>query len=146
MSICVRTDPCPNPYIGLNTTHTTPAYIFWSVFTSLIPTLFYFSVWELGIAGHELALLSTLSPILLSISPLLSWACSRGGLTTLHLLSFFGLAAYALNTPIHRLFIVAFATAALTIQQVVEWAGVGESDVGYQGIRSSRLFLVHVPD
>ncbi|KAJ7284841.1 Frag1/DRAM/Sfk1 family-domain-containing protein [Mycena rebaudengoi] len=63
------------------------SYIFWSIFTSLIPTLFYFSVWELGISGHELALLSTLSPIFLCMTPLLSWARSRDGSTTLHSVS-----------------------------------------------------------
>ncbi|KAJ7931407.1 Frag1/DRAM/Sfk1 family-domain-containing protein [Mycena leptocephala] len=74
-------------------------YIFWSIFTSLIPTLFYFSVWELGIAGHELALLSTLSPIFLSVTPVLTWAKSRDGSTTLHILSLLGLAAFSLTSP-----------------------------------------------
>lgn len=97
------------------------AYVFWSIFTSLIPTLFYFSVWELGIAGHELALLSVLSPILLSIGPLRWWADTRGGLTTLRLLSFIGLGAYALSKPLHRLFVVAPATIIAMLPQTMLW-------------------------
>jgi|ERR1700691_6174754 hypothetical protein len=111
------------------------AYIFWSIFTSLVPTLFYFSVWELGIAGAELALLSTLSPILLAIPPFLSWVRTREGRTTMHTLSFLGLAAYALNRPVYRLLVVAFGTAVLIIQQVVDWTGEDGYGVEYQGIR-----------
>lgn len=110
------------------------AYIFWSIFTSLVPTLFYFSVWELAIAGAELALLSTLSPIMLSLPLLFSWARTRGGRTILHLLSFFGLVAYAFDRPIHRLLIVSFATAIVVIRQVVDWTGVDANDSSYQSI------------
>jgi len=117
------------------------AYIFWSIFTSLIPTLFYFSVWELGIAGHELALLSTLSPVLLSSSHVLSWSRSRGGRTVLHALSFSGLAAYALKDPLHRLFVVSFANICGTLGQTVDWTGVDERGVGYQAVCELLYFL-----
>lgn len=100
-----------------------------------MPTLFYFSVWELAIAGSELALLSTFSPILLSIPPLNSWAHTRSGQITLHTLSLLGLLAYALDKPVHRLLVVTFATAVLVIRQTIDWHG---TDVGYQGIRESR--------
>lgn len=106
------------------------AYIFWSIFTSLIPTLFYFSVWELAIAGSELALFSTLSPIWLSIPSLLRWVRTRGGQTTMQLLSFVGIAAYALESPLHRLFLVAFATSAAMIPQMVKWS----DDPSYQSL------------
>ncbi|KAJ3734145.1 hypothetical protein DFJ43DRAFT_1170983 [Lentinula guzmanii] len=106
------------------------SYIFWSVFTSLIPTLFYFSVWELAIAGSELALFSTLSPIWLSIPPVLNWVRTRSGQATMHLLSFIGVGAYILQSPLHRLFLVAFATSAAMIPQVVTWA----DDPAYQSI------------
>ncbi|KAF9067240.1 Frag1/DRAM/Sfk1 family-domain-containing protein [Rhodocollybia butyracea] len=106
------------------------SYIFWSIFTSLIPTLFYFSVWELAIAGSELALFSTLSPIWLSIPPFLEWVRTRGGQTTMQLLSFVGIAAYAFESPLHRLFLVAFATSAAMIPQVVKWS----NDPSYQSI------------
>jgi hypothetical protein len=111
------------------------AYIFWSVLTSLVPTLFYFSVWELAIGGAEIALLSTLSPIFLGIPPFLSWIRTRNGQTTMHALSFLGLAAYALHSPVHRLLVVTFATGVFVIRQVVDWTGNGEHGVEYQGIR-----------
>jgi hypothetical protein len=117
------------------------AYIFWSIFTSLIPTLFYFSVWELGIAGHELALLSTLSPIFLSVTPVLTWAKSRDGSTTLHILSLLGLAAFLLDKPVYRLGVVFLASAAIIIKQVINWAA---ADVEYQSICGS--VYTHYPN
>ncbi|KAK1229087.1 Protein cwh43, partial [Marasmius sp. AFHP31] len=97
------------------------SYIFWSIFTSLIPTIFYFSVWELGISGSELAFMASLSPIFLDISSFRSWASSRAGTVTLHFLSFAGLAAFALQSPTQRLLVVAPATAIAVIRQVVDW-------------------------
>ncbi|KAF5382105.1 hypothetical protein D9615_004235 [Tricholomella constricta] len=112
------------------------SYVFWSIFTSLIPTLFYFSVWELGIAGHELALLSTLSPVLLGIPSLLRWARTRNGQTALHVLELVGLVAYALESPMHRLLAVSSATAALVLRQAAKWSADehGEGEVVYQGL------------
>lgn len=93
------------------------AYVFWSIFTSLIPTLFYFSVWELGIAGHELAFLSVLSPFLLSYIP-----DNRAVDAALHLLSFTALVAYALPRPLHRLLIVTPAAMAAVMAQTRAWS------------------------
>ncbi|KAK7044264.1 Protein cwh43 [Paramarasmius palmivorus] len=70
---------------------------------------------------QELALLATLSPVFLGISCLRSWASTRAGSTILHLLSLSGLAAYALKSPIHRLFVVTPATAIAMIRQAVDW-------------------------
>ncbi|KAG6909998.1 hypothetical protein DXG01_013998 [Tephrocybe rancida] len=105
------------------------SYIFWSIFTSLIPTLFYFSVWELGIAGHELALLSTLSPLLLGINPLLRWAQSRDGQTMMWLVGLAGLGAVGLGSPGLRLFVVAPATAGVVLGQAARWS-LGEGGEG----------------
>ncbi|KAL0574045.1 Protein cwh43 [Marasmius crinis-equi] len=97
------------------------SYIFWSIFTSLIPTIFYFSVWELGISGSELAFLATLSPIFLGIPPFRAWASTRTGRATLQLFSFAGLGAFALQSPTQRLFVVTPATAIAVIRQVIDW-------------------------
>lgn len=35
----------------------------------------------------------------------------------------------------YRLLVVAFATGALIIRQTIDWTGVEEGVVGYQGIR-----------
>ncbi|KAF7975727.1 hypothetical protein HWV62_8699 [Athelia sp. TMB] len=110
------------------------SYIFWSIFTSLVPTLFFFSVWELAIAGSEAALLSTLSPILLAVTPLHTWCRTRAGQTTLWALSFLGLAAYAVDDPMQRLLLVAFAVICLNIRQAVSWTDIEGTGVAYQGI------------
>jgi hypothetical protein len=122
------------------------AYIFWSIFTSLVPTLFYFSVWELGIAGHELALLTTLSPILLMSPTILSWARLRKGRVVLQALSFSGLAAYLLDKPIHRLLVVAFATFCAVLKQSVDWAAANASEAGYQALcKSPKCYILLEP-
>jgi len=104
-----------------------------------VPVLFYFSVWKLGIAGAELALLSTLSPILLSISPFLSWIQTRHGQTTMHALSFLGLVAFVMDQPVHRLLVVTFSTGVLVLRQAVDWTGAAGRGAGYQGIRMKVL-------
>ena len=110
------------------------------MFTSLTPTLFYFSVWELGIAGSELSLLSTLSPILLGIPIVVDIASSRGGRAILHALALVGLFAYLLESPFHRLLAVSFANAIGCIGWTIDWVAppVG---MGYQAAGSSVFGL-----
>lgn len=97
--------------------------------------MFYFSVWELGIAGAELALLSILSPGLLGITLIKDWASAKSGRVTLHLLSMLGLVSYKLPTPFQRLIVVTIATFFLCIGMVVDWSGLNETSVAYQSIR-----------
>jgi hypothetical protein len=99
------------------------AYVFWSVFTSLTPTLFYFSVWELAIAGSEASLLCTLSPALLGIPSSRLFLTSRRGRVASHLLSIVGLAAYRFNDPLHRLWLVNIANVFACASAAVEWSG-----------------------
>lgn len=110
------------------------SYVFWSIFTALIPTFFYFSVWELGIAGQELALLTTLSPLFLCNASLRNVLRTKEGLLALHILSFSGLLAYALDSPLHRLFVVSFANAVIMIRHVLDWTGLTGSNVTYQAM------------
>ncbi|KJA22967.1 hypothetical protein HYPSUDRAFT_201775 [Hypholoma sublateritium FD-334 SS-4] len=133
------------------------AYIFWTLFTALIPTLFYFSVWKLGLAGHELALLAVLSPALLTLSSpyhyifanasptnsptqpptatLFTFARTRRGQAILHAAALLGLAAYPVPSPGGRLALVTLATALAVLSQAVAWAGLvpGAPDAAYQG-------------
>lgn len=110
------------------------AYINWSVFTSLTVTLFYFSVWELGIAGSELSLLSTLSPILLGIPIFRDIVSSTVGRTILHVLALASPLAYLSKSPLYRLFAVSFANVALCIGWAVDWsappAAIGSQSLG----------------
>lgn len=108
------------------------------MFTSLTPTLFYFSVWELGIAGSELSLLSTLSPIILAIPGLFDIASSRNGRTVLHCLTLSGLLAYLLKSPLYRLLAVAFANAMLCIGLTTDWCAPTAS-MQYRAMRRYRL-------
>ncbi|KAI0749855.1 Frag1/DRAM/Sfk1 family-domain-containing protein [Daedaleopsis nitida] len=118
------------------------SYIYWSVYTALAPTLFYFSVWELGISGQELALLSTLSPIFLGIAPFKEWAHTREGRTILHGLSFIGLLAYVSKSPLVRLLLVTFANSAASVGAAVQWFGGEDRDVAYQALLTGLGYLV----
>lgn len=115
------------------------SFIYWSILTSLTPSLFYFSVWALEIAGQELSLLSTVSPILLGISPFSEWCRTRSGRTILHVLSLTGLAAYVLSSPLQRLCVVAFAVAAANIGIAVDWTS---GEASYDGIMFCLGFLL----
>lgn len=115
------------------------AYVNWSVFTSLTPTLFYFSVWKLGIAGHEFSLLSTLAPLLLRNPQVFDICASRVGRTVLYALTVTGIAAYALNSPLLRLLIVMLANAALSMGFAIDWSAPLAS-TSYQGMRKCTIF------
>ncbi|KAI0788033.1 Frag1/DRAM/Sfk1 family-domain-containing protein [Fomes fomentarius] len=118
------------------------SYIYWSVYTALAPTLFYFSVWELGIAGQEFALLTTLCPIFLVIPPFKEWAYTREGRTILHGLSLVGLLAYVSDSPLVRLLLVAFANCAASIGAAVQWFGDEEGGIAYQALVAGLGFLL----
>lgn len=121
---------CMNIFIELSNV----AYVSWSIITALVPTFFYFSIWELGIAGQELALLTTLSPAFLSIASLRNALAAKGGLLALHVLSLSGLLAFGLDSPLHRLFVVSFANAVIMIRQVLVWSGLTGTNVSYQAM------------
>ncbi|KAG9315095.1 Frag1/DRAM/Sfk1 family-domain-containing protein [Chiua virens] len=106
------------------------SYLFWSIVTSLLTTLFYFSVWELGLSGAEAALFIYLTPTLLGITPLRNWAATRWGRITLRVLSLTGLAAYKIDSPIDRLWAVIFANVAVLLSQMADWT-IGND--AYQG-------------
>jgi hypothetical protein len=109
------------------------AYMFWSIFTSLIPSLFWFSVWELGIAGHELALLGCLSPVVYTVPGALDFAQTRWGMTILHSCSLLGLLAYAVPGPLGRLYVVSIANIAAILHQVAFWSQDDHSGSLYPG-------------
>ncbi|KIJ52651.1 hypothetical protein M422DRAFT_74128 [Sphaerobolus stellatus SS14] len=98
------------------------AYIWWSIFTVLAPSLFYFSVWELAIAGSELSLISILSPILLgspSISTMLGTHTAR---TWLQGICLFGLTGYITDFPFLRLLVVSIANISGSLLRALEWS------------------------
>lgn len=122
---------CESRYLPTTTSYPFPAYIFWSVFTSLAPTLFYFSVWKLAIAGPEASLLCTLSPILLGIPSIRLFLTNKWGRIASHLFSLVGLVAYCFDDPLHRLLLVNIAIIFACALAAVEWSGTNSF---YQGI------------
>ncbi|KAF9565170.1 hypothetical protein CPC08DRAFT_704709 [Agrocybe pediades] len=137
------------------------SYIFWSLFTALIPTLFYFSVWELAIAGPEFSLLAVLSPIILALPspsqyffrsqnsnevpslPVLEFCRTRVGQATLQLASLVGIFAYAVPSPAGRLGLVFLANVVAVMRQAVTWTGIvqGEGDISYQAVVTGLAVL-----
>jgi hypothetical protein len=107
------------------------AYIFATLFTSLIPTLFYFSIWELGLAGTELTLFSVLSPFLLGYPSISALARCQTGQVVLQAFSLSGLLVYLLNEPLTRLMVVSPAVALATLAAAARWT---EADGSYQAI------------
>jgi hypothetical protein len=107
------------------------AYVFLTLFTALIPSLFYFSIWELGIAGQELALMAVLSPFFLGFSSVYRFSRSQKGQVVLQALSLSGLSAYLFNKPLHRLAIVTPTVALGTLATTARWV---EYDGGYQAM------------
>ncbi|TFK20701.1 hypothetical protein FA15DRAFT_673223 [Coprinopsis marcescibilis] len=126
------------------------SYVFWSNLTGLIPSLFYFSVWELGIAGQELALLSLLSPIFLgAFSSLGSLLSSRTGQTVAYIIQFSSLFAFYSGSPFNRLIIVTFSCVVMMQRETVLLSGLvrGEGPqsgkpLGYWGVVTTLGFIV----
>jgi hypothetical protein len=110
-----------------------PAYIFWTMYTILVPSFFYYSVWQLGVAGHELTLLTTLSPCLLGIPPILHWARSKNGRAILWASALVGITSYATRYPIIRMVCVGVANACLVMVKAVDWSSV--DNAAYEGLR-----------
>ncbi|KAG1796724.1 uncharacterized protein HD556DRAFT_1431302 [Suillus plorans] len=102
--------------------HVKVSYLFWSIFTSLITTLFYFSVWQLALSGLELSLLVLLSSALLGIRPLCTWALTCSGQVMLRVVVILtGSGSYALKSPMQRLIVVNFANMVLLVGQTTNW-------------------------
>lgn len=122
------------------------AYVFWSTFTALIPSLFYFSVWELGVSGQELALLSLLSPALL-VSSLAVHLSTRMGQVMAYYAQFGALVAFLSSSPVVRLGVVAISCAVMMQREVVLLAGLvtGEGAKNGKGLGywSVRKLLFH---
>jgi hypothetical protein len=89
------------------------ATCFWTVFTSLVFQLFYWSVWELALAGSELALLANLSPLLLDNRSFRAEISNQRGVTILRGVTVFaGMGVFAAPLPILRLVGIVAGTGA----------------------------------
>ncbi|CAE6519168.1 unnamed protein product [Rhizoctonia solani] len=102
------------------------SYCSWSVYTSLAISLFYFNIWELGVTGSELAVISTLTPFWLGIKSFRESVSSHTGQTMTRACVILGMTAYATDEPLGRLFIVVFANMALGIDWAITWSGLND--------------------
>lgn len=94
-------------------------YIFWTVLTSLGVVVWYFPLWHMGISGYEVAVMSTVSPMLLGIPSLRRLVTRNSPLVILT--SGAGLLAYLVVNPPQRLGMVSFGVWQGTLAWVALW-------------------------
>ncbi|KAI9754884.1 MAG: hypothetical protein M1815_005383 [Lichina confinis] len=94
-------------------------YVFWSILTSLGLSVWYFPLWNMGLSGYEVLIMSSMSPFFLQIPQVRSLAVKNQ--RAVYLLSLTGLLAYLIPSPSFRLFTVAFAVFMSCISWVSTW-------------------------
>ncbi|ELU40188.1 hypothetical protein AG1IA_05785 [Rhizoctonia solani AG-1 IA] len=118
------------------------AYCSWSVYTSLGE----FSYSESGVTGSELAVISTLTPFWLGIRSFRKSMASHTGQVVTRACVILGMAAYATDEPLGRLFIVAFANMALGIDWAITWTRVrlNERNLPYRTVLAAGFILANL--
>ncbi|EST05218.2 Frag1/DRAM/Sfk1 [Kalmanozyma brasiliensis GHG001] len=119
------------------------AFCFWTALTALHPMIFYFSVYNLAVGGHEALLVSQVIGlgVTLAVPALRSRVrrLSTSGATTVGpvssqakalgwFLSLVGQASWYIADPLTRLVAVAFSNALLAVLLALEWGAAWESD------------------
>jgi PGAP2IP, first transmembrane domain len=117
--------------------------MWWSIFTVLAPSLFYFSVWQLSFSGQEVSLFATVSPILLGMTSVRTSLSSHSGRTWLQILSILGLVAYQIEHPLLRLLAVTCANISGSLLRAIEWSNQQEAE--RHGISTSRSVQCRSP-
>lgn len=90
--------------------NTTNSFIFWSVATSLLTTIWFFPLWNMGISGFELTILSFLFSFLLIIPPVKRFFASYPQISRL-LTTLFGVGSFKVEDPDTRLLLIAVGSA-----------------------------------
>lgn len=78
-----------------------------------------FPLWHMGLSGHEVIVMGTVSPFLLVISPIRSLVIQN--IRVIHLLSLTGLLAYLTRSPEYRLFAVGFGVSMSCLAWAATW-------------------------
>ncbi|KAF2717396.1 hypothetical protein K431DRAFT_307004 [Polychaeton citri CBS 116435] len=99
-------------------------FSFWSILTSLGVVVWYFPLWHMGISGYEVAVMSTIGPVLLGV-PALRRIVSNN-LAIVQATTVLGLIAYSIRTPETRLGAVSFAVW----QGCIAWSATWYSERG----------------
>ncbi|KAH9822844.1 protein CWH43-like [Teratosphaeria destructans] len=95
-------------------------FTFWSVLTSLGVLVWYFPLWHMGISGYEVAVMSTVSPVLLGIPSLKRLIVRYQPLSQLTM-GAAGLLAYLVHSPELRLGAVSFAVWEGCLAYTATW-------------------------
>ncbi|WWC91829.1 uncharacterized protein L201_006776 [Kwoniella dendrophila CBS 6074] len=105
------------------------AVCFWTIFTSLGLQLFYWSIWQLALAGSEAALVANLSGFMLSSVSAYRYVTSRQGLLTHRVMAvIFGMGFYIFPWPEARLVGVSIGTWTGWLALFGNWARLKGSE------------------
>ncbi|PGG96308.1 hypothetical protein AJ79_09642 [Helicocarpus griseus UAMH5409] len=96
-------------------------FVFWSILTSLGVLVWYFPLWHMGISGYEVLVMVSVSPFLLSIPCVRTFALRN--VRIIHLLSLSGLLAYLIQRPEYRLFTIGFSVSMSCLAWPTTWYG-----------------------
>ena len=106
--------------------------------TSLGILIWYFPLWHMGISGYEAFILSTISPLFLSIKPFRNLVGRN--LRFFHLLSLSGILAWKVTDPAYRLFAVGFGV----FMACLSWTATLASKSEQEGQLESKLLALMV--
>ena len=96
-------------------------FTFWSILTSLGVVVWYFPLWHMGISGYEVAIMSTVSPILLEIGAIRRLVTRN--LPAVQMTTVLGLLAYLVKSPESRLGAVSLAVWQGCLAWTAAWSG-----------------------
>jgi len=112
-------------------------FTFWTVLTSLGLVVWYFPLWYMGISGYEVAILASVSPMLLGISPLRRLFTRNS--TLLFASTVIGLLAYKVVDKKLRLGAVSLAVWQGCLAWATVWHGSRNDAVALEGRISAWL-------
>ena len=96
------------------------AFTFWSTLTGLPVLVWYFPLWHMGISGYEIAVLSSLSPFLLTI-PSVRRLVAHNTPSTLLISGLSYYLAYLIKSPELRLLAISVAVALGCLAHATTW-------------------------
>ncbi|GAA95765.1 uncharacterized protein L969DRAFT_22304 [Mixia osmundae IAM 14324] len=119
-------------------------FLFWSTWSAHALTIFFFSVYDMGMAGKEVNLLTTLSPFLLCIRPLRNLAVQYPAL--FHAASLAGLGSYRWYSYWPRLHYTALANGVQAFSYGATWwaAAASPARIDYKANTFLLGLILHV--
>jgi hypothetical protein len=108
-------------------------FVFWSILSSLGVVIWYFPLWHMGLSGHEVIVMSSISPLLLGIPSMRRMVIQN--VRWVHLSSLVGLLAWLVTDPTNRLFTVGFAVS----MSCMAWSATWYAERGHAGRLNARI-------